>query len=171
MKTLSFKQHNKKAALSFTVVYLTVIFLLLYFLFHITDIASKAGNTIIWGIAGCVIGVGIMLSYLMMLQLFHQNLHVEISRYQMVVYTKGKQEKRIRLEDIGRMELNTNTLNRLDIYDRQNTLLISFHPANEVRTTRNIIEELSGHVSFKLKKDNKVYARTRIETFTYTRRI
>ncbi len=154
----------------FAVAYLIIVFALFYYVLGgIIGMANQVNRIGSPKAAGLIVAVLVLGPFFLLLQLLHQKIELDINSREMIVKRKGKAAVIINLATIHKMEFNATSINRLDIYDRQNNLLINFHPANTPDVAKQIIKEICGTTNFERKAGSKSYFRTRIETLTYTR--
>lgn len=172
MKTVHFKQHNTKMAIGVAVVYLIIVFSVAYFGFGgINGMAEKVNHIGSPKGVGLIVGIVVLAPLFILLQFLHPNLTVGMDAQKLMIQQKGKQDMIIHFNAIDRIELNTKTLNRLDIYDKQNNLLNYLHPSNKPEILQLIIREIVHATGFgTIKSSRKIMGRN-IETLIYSKKV
>ena len=170
MKTFKFKQHNQQKAIPFAIIYLIIAFTLFYFICGgIIGMANQVNKIGSAKAAGIIVAILVLGPFFILLQLLHHKIEVDIDSLKLFVKKNNKECNVINLDTIDKLELNKTKVNRLDVYDRQNNLLIYFHPVNAPDVLNQIIKEIASSGNFVRTTGTQSYFSTKIETFTYKR--
>lgn len=170
MKTFHFKQNDKKRGAILAIAYLTIVFMIFYFLYGgLIGMADKVNSMGSAKGTGFIVGIIVLLPFVILLRLIQPKVAVDIDAQKMVVAQTGKEVVVVPLSTIDRMELNTTNINKLDIYDKQNNLLVHFQAANEGNIIKQIADELSSN-GFEKNKGSRKYFNTSIETLICKRK-
>lgn len=149
MKRFEFKQNNIKRGLPIAIIYLLVCFISFYLYFgginNMADAVNSIGSA---KGAGLIVGFLTIVPFILLLTLFMHKLTVELDDEKITISKKNKEIKIIPYKDIEKLQLNINSINRLEIIDNQNNVIFYFHPQQNGEILEAIILELNKHINF-----------------------
>lgn len=76
----------------------------------------------------------------------------------------------IHFNAIDRLELNVKNVNRLDIYDKQNNLLVHLQPNNQPQILQPIINDIVKATGFHAIRGSRKIMGNKIDTLLYSNR-
>ncbi len=172
MKTFQFKQYNTQKAVIVAVLYLLLVFFLAYLLLGgINGMADTVNNMGSAKGAGFVVGIVVIVPLFVLLRILNPAVAVDIDERKMTVRQKGKQDMMIHFNAIDRLELNVKNVNRLDIYDKQNNLLVYLQPNSQPQILQPIINDIIKATGFHVVRGSRKIMGNKIDTLLYSNRV
>ncbi|WP_114792558.1 hypothetical protein U0035_02255 [Niabella yanshanensis] len=171
MKTYHLKQHSIPRSITIAIIYLIVIFALSSFFFGgINGMADKVNSMGSAKGAGFVVGIAVIAPLFILLRFLNPTVTVDIDDRKMTIRQKGKQDLLIHFNAIDRLELNVKNVNRLDIYDKQNNLLVYLQPNNQPQILQPIIRNIVNATGFHVIRGSRKIMGNKIDTLLYSNR-
>ncbi|MGN7787871.1 hypothetical protein ACTJIJ_25270 [Niabella sp. 22666] len=172
MTTFQFKQHHTQKAIIIAVLYLVIAFFIAYFsLGGINGMADKVNAMGSAKGAGFVVGIVVIAPLFILLRFLNPTVVVDIDDRKMTIRQKGKQDLMIHFNAIDRLELNVKNVNRLDIYDKQNNLLVYLQPNNQPQILQPIINNIVNATGFHAIRGSRKIMGNKIDTLLYSNRV
>lgn len=152
-------------------VYLLVVFSLAYFLpGGINGMADKINGMGSAKGAGFVVGIVVIAPLFVLLRFLNPTVTVDMDERKMTIRQKGRQDMMIHFNAIDRLELNVKNVNRLDIYDKQNNLLVYLQPNNQTQILQPIINDIVKATGFHAIRGSRKIMGNNINTLLYSNR-
>lgn len=171
MKRFQFKQYNVQKAVIVAVLYLLLVFSLAYFLLGgINGMSDKVNSMGSAKGAGFVVGIAVIAPLFVILRFLNPSVTVDIDDRKMTIRQKGKQDMMIHFNAIDRLELNVKNVNRLDIYDKQNNLLVHLQPNSQPQILQPIINDIVTATGFHAIRGSRKLMGNKIDTLLYSNR-
>lgn len=150
-------------------VYLLVVFSLAYFLLGgINGMADKINGMGSAKGAGFVVGIVVIAPLFVLLRFLNPTVTVDMDERKMTIRQKGRQDMMIHFNAIDRLELNVKNVNRLDIYDKQNNLLVYLQPNNQTQILQPIINDIVKATGFHAIRGSRKIMGNNINTLLYS---
>lgn len=142
-----------------------------YFLFGgINGMADKVNGMGSAKGAGFVVGIVVIAPLFVLLRFLNPVVTVDIDDRKMTIRQKGKQDMMIHFNAIDRLELNVKNVNRLDIYDKQNNLLVHLQPNDQPQILQPIIGDIVKVTGFHAIRGSRKIMGNKIDTLLYSNR-
>lgn len=171
MKNFTFNTRTTKSikiGLIIGVIYLSIVFTIFNIVFGGTLGMADAINSVeSLKFIVFILAIIVLLPFFIILQFIHPKITVEIDSSSISSTVKNIPTKTLSLSSVYKITLNVSKINKLDIYDSTNTIVMSFEPHNKIIVLQEIIEELKRYKEFSKSTKIEKFFGSPVEKITY----